>query len=499
MKPKLDGLVEPESMKSHSSYWDNLDILITKSNKTLNTLTDQLSTLAKQAGTGGGAFKRTLTNIIEAMLMKKDLVTIIDSPLEARALGLALLDEKIARNNAYKDVKITRNLLQKIDKIKPNPSILFINNMLHFYFIYYDELLATNNIANWLKNAIIRTKKIQQFDLHILDNNGAKWLVEQSIKKQMDLDEQIQIVGLEHYKSGRFLMIAKHIYYVEQIRNIPINQPHPLLDELQKPSVFEAHYEKKSLLGHEVLRIIIDRSPDTGIDDSWRNVVMRIAGDPRISETSHRYLKWWLPLGVKRRKKVIGWLSHFDLRLFLEALNDFSERSSNPELKRMFPARKCFLEGLLNKKLVTGTRLYLPFLFRHYLQRHYKDEHLPAFSTVSTNDKAIVHVQLNKVHLIEGSHSCKLWIYKQLKENSIVFQYNKVSVSYEELTSGLNRKMVDDYGNELLIDNITHHPPLGWQHRSLIALKKANIDIHPKDVLSPSDYIQYKRKFGISL
>ena len=44
--------------------------------------------------------------------------------------------------------------------------------------------------------------------------------------------------------------------------------------------------------------------------------------------------------------------------------------------------------------------------------------------------------------------------------------------------------------------NITHHPPLSWQNKAIVALQQIGIPIAPKDVLTLEDYRVYKKQYG---
>ena len=303
---------------------------------------------------------------------------------------------------------------------------------------------------------------------------------------------------MDRYASGRFLTIAKNIYYIEQLKSIPLNQPHNLLLEVQKKTVYESTYDESYLVGHKVLEILISRAENSKIDDSWLNAIMSIAGDPRIPKDHPLFQKWWSLLDRHLHNIVIGWLSKLDLRLFLEALENFSNLPGKEELHRMFPSRKRFLEGLDYKKLIANTRLYLSKSAERYLKSNYKPEHLPAYSMVENGTKSLIHVQFvnNQAHMIEGSHSCYLWIYRQLHSSAVVFDYGRNSVLYSELTSILNQNMTEK--NCEAVAQITHTPVNSrWQKNAIEALRRLGVNISPQDVLSPEDYRSFKRKFGI--
>lgn len=107
-------------------------------------------------------------------------------------------------------------------------------------------------------------------------------------------------------------------------QKIPVNEPHKLLEEVSKQVIAEGRYDADDLVGHVALRILIDRAPSKNVHDSWRDAVIAIAGDPRVPRSHARYIKWWSQLTSQQIKKVQGWLSKLDLKLFLEALEESS-------------------------------------------------------------------------------------------------------------------------------------------------------------------------------
>ena len=225
---------------------------------------------------------------------------------------------------------------------------------------------------------------------------------------------------------------------------------------------------------------------------------MAIAGDPRVPPSHPKYQKWWSQLDKRLHITVQGWLSKLDLRLFLEALSNFSDLPGKETLHRMFPSRKHFLEGLDEKKLITNTRLYLSRGAEQYLRMMYKDEHLPAYSRVKGGDKSLIYVELNhgQAHMVEGSHVCFLWIYKQLHHSAIVFNPERKTVTYDDLTSGLNRHM-ERVGCPAEA-NITHSPNnFLWQRNAIQTLRRLGIKVSAENVLSKADYKEFKRAVGI--
>ena len=458
--------------------------------ESIQKLNKQLKELTGKAGIGNEKFRRNYNSLQRSVERGLDLANALDSPIKVRALAVML------NTNIGARLKFTERVLEKINGLRPQPSSLLIQNLYQYYLTHYDRIANHQAIARWLLNALPKRNLKKPFHDQLLGPNGPKWMAREAILKSREFQSQLAYLGLDKYASGHFMTVANNIYFVEQLKGIPVNRPHPLLLEVQKPSVYDNRFDEHSLLGHKVLEILISRVAHAKVDDSWLNVVLAIAGDPRVPPGNPKYQKWWSQLDKKLHTIVQGWLSKLDLRLFLEALEDFSFLPGKHELRRMFPSRKRFLEGLDDKHLVTNTRLYLSRSAERYLRSQYKAEHLPSYSMVTNSDKSLIYVQLGNgdAHMIEGSHSCKLWIYKRLYGSAVVFNYSKTVVSYSELTNELHSRMWKfNCGAEAYIN----HDAILWQYKALTTLNSIGINIRAQDVLTVEDYQVFKRRFGV--
>ncbi len=457
----------------------------------LSQLTTDLKNITKRAGTDNDKFKQAWGKLFKAIQNKTNLEHILIDKVDIRALGLILSTKD------KKQIKVTNDVLSQINLITEKPSSLFIENLFQYYLNEYNEIDNVQYLSQWLVNARKIRKVEQWYDEKLLTPNGAKWVAELAITKQTDFDQIIHDLELDQFQSGQFMESAQRIYYVEQLKNIPVNQPHELLIEVQKPDVFKAKFDESELLGHQVLKIIIEKAPSENIHESWLNVIMAIAGDPRISKSHQRYITWWSHIPQHLISKVRGWLSNLDLKLFLEALEDFSKASNDPEMMRMYPARKRFLEGLYDNKVILNTRLYMSRKMAQYLRKTYKAKHLPDFSLVTDDNRSIIYVDIGNAHLVEGSHSCYLRIYKSLDASATVFNYAKSKQTYDGLTSRLEGQMAN-LGHHSLA-NIIHKPTnFSWQRKAIETLKDLRVPVTMKDVLTPDDYRAFVRRFGAS-
>jgi len=458
--------------------------------KSMDAATERVRKITAGVGAGSLAYEKSLSKIKTALRQGGDLEGVLESSLDLRAMAFLFNDVDYASR-----INLTPSLLRRVSDIRPKPSFLLVDAIYSYYLDKYDRLQFPSTVALWLKMAKNRRGELSSEVEHLLDDNGPKWLAEESQRQGRDFDEQVKHVELDLYRSGRFLTVAKNIYYLRVLRQLSPNENHSILEEMQKPSAYNSRYDESSQLGHQILKILIEKAPMSGVSEVWLNVVLAIAGDPRVPRSHEKYRKWWLQLDSKLKNKVQGWLSKLDLKLFLEALENFSYQVGNGELKRMYPARKQFMAGLLDKQLITGTRLFLSPNAEKYLKSNYKSEHLPNYSCVN-GAQSVIHIQLGSVQMIEGSHNCKLWIYERLDPSAIVFDYSKNQVSYQSLTGGLRDQMVvlGVYHKE----DITHNPSnFNWQHKAIKALQDLGVAIEPKDVLMEGDYRKYKRLYGV--
>lgn len=459
--------------------------------KILSGLVTDLKKITKGAGKDNDKFKSAWSKLFNAIQNKQSIEQVLVDKVDIRVLGFALTTE-------YKNqIRITEKVLDRIDNIVDKPSSLFIQDVFQYYLNDFDKIDNINAVSQWLIKARKARSMNQWYDEELLTPNGAKWVAERAILKRKDFDQVSHDLELDQFQSGQFMELAQRIYYVKQLKKIPVNQPHELLVEVQKPDVFKAKFDESELLGHQILKIIIEKAPSENIHESWLNVIMAIAGDPRIPKSHQRYITWWSHIPSHFVSKVRGWLSRLDLKLFLEALDNFSISSNNIEMQRMYPARKNFLEGLYNKKLIINTRLYMSRPMAQYLRKTYKAEHLPDFSLVTDDNRSIIYVDIGNAHLVEGSHSCYLRIYRNLDASATVFDYAKSKQTYYGLTSRLEGQMANLGHNSQA--NITHNPTnFSWQRKAIETLKDLRVPINMKDVLTPDDYRSFVRRFGAS-
>lgn len=459
----------------------------------LKQLTAEQKLIAKKAGTDNPKFEAAWRKLADLLSHDKFDLFKIEDRFDIRALSIALTAGQKSRNA----ISINSDLLDSVTAILPTGSNLFIESLFQFFLSDFDSISDPDLIGDWLCTERKRKGMSQGMEENVLCADGPKFLAKQAIKRKVEFDQQVKHWGLAHYSSGDFIKRAKSIYFVEQLQSIPANEPHEILEEISKDNVANSRYDSNELIGHAALRILIDRAPVQNVHESWQNAVISIAGDPRIPKSHTRFIKWWSQLSQLQSKKVQGWLSKLDLKLFLEALEDYSKSHWNDDMMRMFPARKHFLEGMQETGTILHTKLYLSKKADKYIRNHYRKEHVPDYSIIEDGDISVIYAELPSGHMIEGSHNCKIWFYKSLHDSAPMLHYGKQRIKYRDLTTGLNVKM-SRLGFPAY-DFFAHHSneTFGWQNKAVNTLQNIGVKIRASDVLSDDNYSRYKRMYGV--
>lgn len=329
----------------------------------------------------------------------------------------------------------------------------------------------------------------------LLDLNGPLALVRRVREQGRELGEAFLTYGLEGFDTGRYADICRAHFYLETLRGLQPGEWDPVLDELLKPSVSKAPYENGKRIGHVALEILIDRAADDP-GESWQSFMLNLAGDPRIASSATNYREWWKPLGEARISKVRGWLSKEDLRLFLQAVEQYGIETQKDDLQRMFPARKLFLEGLFKLKLIRNTRLLLGTKAQLAVKKILGSEVKTSFARMDGQmaDKAVIYLDCGDFYLVEGSHSFKIWVYLAAP-GELLRSYDKSTFTHSDLTiviPGQYKKIYPGLPYDAFV-----HTPNSWQSKVFQFLADNGISLDIEQLLSKHDYRAYLAKFGM--
>lgn len=465
-----------------------------------------LSSLADKAGRTSDRFQIVCDKLrrLARSGREEEISDAISSSLYVRAVTFLLNTEK----DFFFRVPLSADFLAALRRPRQRLGRLSLLQLIGTFFIYFDEIAQDGDfktVCEFISKELGHLDGSQGTDLgriaghrqFIFSPDGPSRVVKFARDKSADLDCIFQELGIGGFSQGRFQQVCRYHYYLETLRYISVGDYHSVLDEVCKAEVFNASAGDGRLIGHEVLSVLIDRS-GAEISDPWRKVVLTIAGDPRIPSGHRRYQKWWALLGDERIRKMRGWLSRLDLLLFLDILEEYGRSSGDLELQRMFPARKTFLEGLFKQNLIQQSRLFVGARAEQYLTKRYRREDLPEFARVKDTYRSIIYLQVENCHLIEGSHSFKLWFFPRLPSSSKVSDYAVDMFSPSSLGMDLDKafkKEFGPYGEQPA--GIRHYPPLGWQYEAIQQLKMRGIRLDIEALFSRSDYREYLWRYGL--
>lgn len=425
----------------------------------------------------------------------------------ARALTQLWLE-----NSDYRQRLMNRKLLQVlVERQQPVLGIMALHNLITLYFKEFDRLdQQEEGLRDELEAMIRHQLDVRRESLErqttrdlltilngkaswLLSSDGPKRLVDQVRSNNQELAEAFQNLELRGLDTGRYADICRAHYYLETLKEIRLGQYHEVFSELFKPSVSKAPYQGQKRIGHAALEILIDRAEgDPG--EAWQNFIMELAGDPRIASSTRNYREWWKPIGEDRIEKVRSWLAKEDLRLFLKALEQYGRESGKADLQRMYPARKKFLEGLDQLKMVRRTRLMLGKEAEAAVKKILGSELKTSYVKLSNMpDKAVIYIDCGDFCLLEGSHSFKLWVYMYPPSEKL-YSYDVEELSHQDLTISVPYIYREKYGDDAPYIAITHHPTT-WQNRVFEFLADQGISLDIEVLLDDYDY--YLERFGM--
>lgn len=469
----------------------------------------KLSGIARKAGKGSDEFKKSCRRLLEgaSRSQKSNIQNYIKSTVDVRAFTYLLSSEEEFANQ----ITVDKALLEHLSKIRSPLSRITLTQLIRAFLVRFDLVATEKHLKTWgdfIKHELVRFQSMDSTsELKTYANNrdliflpyGPSHIVKYAQKENIDFDGIIKRFALTGFTDGRFLTLCRFQYYLETLKSLKVGQDHPVLTEICNKDVVNSPYTAEKQLGHVILEFLIDKSAGKAISHEWQKTILTIAGDPRVPKTSPNYQQWWSLLGDKRIALMCGWLSRFDLKLFLEVLEQSAKDASNSDMSRMFRTRKVFMEGLLNSGQVTESRLFLSDYAERYLKRHYRKKELPEYARVSSRQTSMIYLNIaGRVHMIEGSHSFKLKLMDRLPAKSSVSNYEVRTINDSELrtTIALQHRNEFNYGEGIC--ELVHDVHFNWQHKAIFFLKSKGVKIAAGDVISKDSYRYYKSKHGVN-
>lgn len=468
----------------------------------------KVKTIASDAVKGSDAFQQACRRILEIVLSGNTdrLPESINTSVDVRAITYLLG----SWNDFAKHLTLNKSLLEAM-AIPRNPmSKLSLLQLIRAYFVRYDTVASPEVLAEWRELICLQLSKLElkgassdlasyaNFAEILFSAAGPAEVVAFAKNKQSDLDGVLRELGLNGFSNGRFLTLCRYQYYLETLKTMPVGAEHEILHEVVKTDVVNAPFDDSRLLGHAVLEILIDRSAGSAISSAWQSVILTIAGDPRVPTSNTNYQKWWVLLGEQRIGLMRGWLSRFDLALFLKVLEQSARDGNIGDMERMFEPRKQFMEGLLEQGLVSQSRLFLSKHAEHYLRRYFKKEELPEYALVDSAETSMIYLNLaGKIHMIEGSHSFKLKLLDKLPAQFKLLDYSKRLYFDYEFRAKIARVYHEEFHSHRGVEELTHDVHLNWQHKAIQFLTEQGISVSAYELIGAARYREYKSKFGV--
>lgn len=428
----------------------------------------------------------------------------------AKAIDVRAFTYLLATDDEFaKSISLHSDLLDAV-LVPRNPlSKLSLLQLIRAFFVRFDELVSADGLKTWCEfqkaqlsaydgkkdsNDLTRYAK---YAVILFSESGPHRVVTYAKSNQMDFDNVVPKLGLTGFSGGRYLTLCRYQYYLESLKSIPVGSDDAILLEVTNSDVVNAPYADDKLLGHAILEVLIDRSEGQSISRSWQSTILSIAGDPRVPRSSRNYQQWWALLGEKRIALMRGWLSRFDLSLFLGILEQSAKDNSDKMMERMFKPRKIFMEGLLEQGIILESRLFLTSAAEYYLVKNYKKNELPSIAKVKGGQASVIYLRLkNGVHFVEGTHSFSIRVMDKLPTKTRLDDYSVNTYHSRDLGAGLGEAYFREYKNDGGIIAEAHDTRLNWQNKVLQHLKKYKIELDIGMLLPPNKYREYKSKFG---
>ncbi len=489
----------------------NFTNIVTDNSQLLyQSMTSHLNTIAGLSGSTSDIFSQSCekirsiafaedTNIIDALHIPRDIRAIIQ---------LWRTDDDFLEKK-----KVSSSILSHFRTIRKKQSIIAFYALVQLYFEKYDECGDINRLSNFLHEEFTRQEgrslstemeKIAEHKDFIFCNNSHEAVVALANQRQQSLDDALQSIGVNISRESRFSQQCMAQYYIDTLKKLHPHEDTQLFQEITQPRIYNSPYGEGTRLGHKIIQAIIDNVKDNGfeIPEIWLQAIITIAGDPRVPISSKSYQTWWMILPKYCDRMIRQWLSRVDLALFFEVLEEHANRSSNMELQRMYPARKIFLEGLYKQNLISYSKLFIGNSAVKFLKENYNQEQLPVYYTLKDRDKSIIYLNINGIHIVEGSHNFCFWIYDKLPDDNPIDNDFSENIAPIDLSGNLKKryKMMLHY-NSSYVNNpfplqIRHQPHLTWQHKVIQGLQGLDIPIKVEEMFSSTDYRDYQRCYG---
>ncbi len=471
-----------------------------------------LRSVEKQATGVSNAMKIRAFEIRDAVVSGHSLVQQIQSGKDIRALLMLWLHYNEDSHFFVGKMAPSLSLFDRFETVRPQLSKLALHDLAQVYFDYFDRFPTLDLLCEYLQRQFEQQRfSCTQNQLgrlacnreYVFRSDAPSWVVDYAISHGLTLCDALSGLGIPETE-GIFGERCTALYYISALEQLAFGQDSDIFAEILQNKVVNTPYREGLLIGHAVLNILIGKVSRSGkaMPENWMKIILTIADDPRVPSNSRSFQTWWRRLDQSYIDQVRGWLSRFDLDLFLRAFEAFANQSGEEDLRRMFPARKRFLEGLFDHGLISNTRLFIGSHAIQFLKQNYDEKELPIWAELKDRDKSIIYMNVAGYHVIEGSHSAKFWIFDRLPSVARILNYNTTKFGQSELGADIERAYHSEFSERRRASDvpisIIHNPNLTWQHKVIQAFQQLGVELDAERLLTPQDYRAYKQKYGLA-
>lgn len=467
-------------------------------------LCDRLHTIGSKAGTGSNGFKLRKHEIMAVQPSIPKIIQVMEASKYIRPL-LSLWNDTPAHTLDF-PVPFEGELVAHIDKLalqsrRGRLGRLALFELCNLFFRFYDNLECIEEISACLNahlgryqpnEKIMGLNEVRKHIRELISASGHNFLANTALDTGRPLPDVATDYNIPRHDS-RFYEKALLIHYLVRLNRLAPNEDAQILQEIVVPAVYGIKLNQRFRLGHQMITRLMDKLINAGQEPSplWRDVLLRIAGDPRMPPNSPSYSQWWTAIDHLRPERkypqtMRGWLSKADLELFLKIMAEYAKSQGDSVLQRMYPERERFLRGLFKKELIKETRLFLGNKVMRYVKNSASTEQTLAYTQIKDGgETAIFCLNLGKAHLIEGSYNCAMRMMDRIPQKSCLNGFPK-AVYNIALRTRLKEQYEEEFWDAKGYNEVVHRP--GWQWRAVEYLKKMGVQILLSDVMDSQTF-----------
>jgi hypothetical protein len=325
----------------------------------------QITELTVRLEYGAEAFKQlhqARKRLTECLMKNFSITSVLCNAPSISAYTSLFTDSRICAQSS--DFQISNEVLLQISKVSQTLLFSDLRKFLHLYLREYETFQTHYTFQYWLwenwkrhpQVTLLQKKKVAQ----LLSVDALSALARIQLINDLKFEQLESLFDLSSLRYSQFHSAITTQIYLEQLRLDDASEPPTQVKSLSSSEIFSMPF-RSWLLGHEIIKIILQKSEDseTLIHESWVQLMIEIAGDPRSSSVSKAYRKWWARFSNAELNIAIRLMPILDLRAFLDALKDYADsQPAHSAARYMFPDRRRFLLGLLEQRVIISSKVF---------------------------------------------------------------------------------------------------------------------------------------------